>query len=83
MGTWQLQKAKAKFSEVIDLAQTDGPQIITRRGVETVVILPIDEWNRLKPGSNEALFKVLQAGSHFDIAIPKRGQQQHRKPVVF
>ena len=83
MSTWQLQKAKAKFSELIDLAQTDGPQIITRRGVETAVILPIDEWHRLKPGSNEALFKVLQAGSHFDIPSPKRGQHKHRKPVVF
>jgi antitoxin Phd len=83
MGTWQLQQAKAKFSEVIDLAQTDGPQIITRRGVETAVILPIDEWQRLKPGSNESLFKALQAGSHFDIPIPKRGQHKHRKPVKF
>ena len=47
MASWQLQEAKAKFSEVIDTAEKKGPQIVTRHGVETAVILPISEWRRL------------------------------------
>jgi prevent-host-death family protein len=46
MGSWQLQEAKAKLSEVIATAQTQGPQIITQRGVNTAVIIPFDEWER-------------------------------------
>jgi antitoxin Phd len=37
---WQLQQAKAQFSEVFDLALTQGPQKVTRRGKDAVVILP-------------------------------------------
>ncbi len=45
--TWQLQEAKNKLSEVIDEALSDGPQIITRRGVETAVVLSYDDYHKL------------------------------------
>jgi len=45
---WQVYDAKARFSELLDTALKDGPQVITRRGVETAVLVPIDEWKRLK-----------------------------------
>jgi prevent-host-death family protein len=48
MASWQLQEAKAKFSEVIDTAEKKGPQIVTRHGTETVVIVPIEQWKRLQ-----------------------------------
>ena len=85
MGTWQLQEAKAKLSAVIDLAATDGPQTITRRGVETAVIVPIDEWRRLQatPAPKRTLLEVLQSGPQYDLNIPPRGQHKHRKPVIF
>jgi len=44
--TWSVAEAKAKFSEVIDRAQSDGPQIITRKGRKAVVIVSADEWER-------------------------------------
>jgi prevent-host-death family protein len=44
---WQLQEAKQKLSEVVDRALDDGPQTITRRGVEVVVVLAVDEYRRL------------------------------------
>lgn len=44
---WQLQDAKSRFSEVIDLALAQGAQIVTRRGKKTVVVLPFDEYERL------------------------------------
>ena len=47
MQHWQLQKAENKFSADIDSALKDGPQIVIRRGVETVVILAADEYREL------------------------------------
>jgi antitoxin Phd len=44
---WQLQEAKNKFSEVVDEALSQGPQVITRRGVETVIILSYAEYRKL------------------------------------
>ena len=44
---WQVQEAKAKFSAVLDAVEEEGPQVVTRRGVETAVIVPIKQWHRL------------------------------------
>ncbi|HTW47696.1 MAG TPA: type II toxin-antitoxin system Phd/YefM family antitoxin [Acidobacteriaceae bacterium] len=44
---WQVQTAKAKFSEVFHLARTKGPQRITRQGREAVVMLSEEEYERL------------------------------------
>lgn len=43
---WTVAEAKAKFSEVIDRAQSDGPQTITRKGKTAVVIVAAEEWAR-------------------------------------
>ena len=45
---WQVYDAKARFSEFLDATLKEGPQVVTRRGVETAVLVPIDEWKRLK-----------------------------------
>ena len=45
--TWQLQTAKARFSEVFRLARTEGPQLITRQGKEGVVMLPVEQFDQL------------------------------------
>jgi len=44
---WQLQEAKNKFSEVVEQALSQGPQVITRRGVETVILLSYAEYRKL------------------------------------
>jgi prevent-host-death family protein len=44
---WQLQTAKARFSEVVRKAQAEGPQYVTRQGKDAVVILPAEEFERL------------------------------------
>jgi prevent-host-death family protein len=44
---WQIQEAKNKLSEVIDRALRQGPQIITRRGVEAVIVLSYQEYRKL------------------------------------
>jgi prevent-host-death family protein len=43
---WTVAEAKAKLSEVIEKAQTDGPQRITRHGKEAVVVVSAEEWKR-------------------------------------
>ena len=47
MGTWQLQEARRRFSEVVDQALTAGPQRVTRHRKPAVVVAE-DEWRRLR-----------------------------------
>ena len=47
MRMWQLQEAKNKFSEVVDEAIRSGPQLITKRGVEAVILLSYAEYRKL------------------------------------
>ena len=49
---WSLYEAKNKFSEVINKALAQGPQVITRRGEEVVVILSKEEYKRLQKTEN-------------------------------
>jgi len=44
---WQLQTAKAQFSELFRRARTEGPQVVTRQGKEQVVVLPAEQFAQL------------------------------------
>ena len=44
---WQLQEAKSKFSELVEKTLSNGVQFVTRRGKKAVVVMPIDEYERL------------------------------------
>lgn len=56
---WSVAEAKAKFSEVIERAKTDGPQRVTKNGRDAVVVVSADEWDR-SDASRGSLFDVLQ-----------------------
>ena len=47
MTSWQLQEAKNKLSELIDRAVSEGPQIITRHGIEVAVVMPFAQYKQL------------------------------------
>ncbi|MGF6228300.1 antitoxin Phd [Inquilinus ginsengisoli] len=47
MAEWQVQEAKARFSEVVERARTEGPQTITRHGRERAVLLSIEDYHAL------------------------------------
>jgi prevent-host-death family protein len=65
---WQLQEAKARFSEVFRLARERGPQRVTKHGREAVVILPAEEYARLaRPETHKGSL------SEFFAASPLRG----------
>lgn len=44
--TWTVAEAKAKFSELIDKAKSEGPQKITRHGRTTAVVVAAEDWTR-------------------------------------
>jgi prevent-host-death family protein len=44
---WQLQEAKNRFSEVVEEALKQGPQIITRRGIETAIVLSYTDYRKM------------------------------------
>jgi prevent-host-death family protein len=44
---WQLQEAKNKFSELVNKARTNGPQVVTKMGKESVVVLSIEDYRKL------------------------------------
>jgi antitoxin Phd len=46
---WKLEDAKARFSEVVRLARSEGPQHVTVRGREAVVVMSVEELERLSP----------------------------------
>ena len=50
---WQLQAAKARFSELFRRARSEGPQWVTRQGKEAVVVLPAEEFERLQARSRQ------------------------------
>lgn len=60
MQTWQLQHAKNRFSEVVDKALAQGPQMITRRGAETAVVLSVEEYRKLQRPDSD-LVEFFQA----------------------
>jgi len=44
--SWTVAEAKAKFSELIDRARSQGPQTVTRKGRSAVVVVSVEEWER-------------------------------------
>jgi antitoxin Phd len=51
--SWQLQTAKARFSEVFRLARIEGPQRITRQGKEGVVMISDEQYDQLAGKSHQ------------------------------
>lgn len=74
MHTWQLQEAKSRFSEVVDLSLREGPQMVTRRGQDAVVVLSALEYRRLI-GSAPLLGVLLKAprGGPLDVERSREG----------
>ena len=82
MASWQVQDAKARFSEFLDATIKKGPQIVTRRGIETAVLVPIEDWHRLLAAARPSLKALLLGpGPRFDIPVPQRGKLR-RRPIV-
>ncbi|MCE2916312.1 MAG: type II toxin-antitoxin system Phd/YefM family antitoxin [Rubrivivax sp.] len=80
MQSWPVQDAKARFSEFLDACLASGPQLVTRRGSEAAVLVPVDEWRRLTAAARPSLKALLLAdGARSDTLVPGRGRAQRRK----
>ena len=80
---WPVQDAKSKFSELLDTAIAEGPQIVTKRGVEAAVLLPIDQWRRLERMTRPDLKELLLSPeARTDQLTPPRRQHQRRSPLA-
>jgi antitoxin Phd len=84
MGSWQVRDAKARFTEFLNTALKKGPQIVTRRGVETAVLVPIEDRRRMELSSRPS-FKtlLLGPGPRFEDLAPPRSGFKRRAPVEF
>jgi prevent-host-death family protein len=84
MSSWQLQDAKSRFSEFLNAALKKGPQVVTRRGVETAVLVPIEEWRRIQQSRRPNIKEfLLGPGLRFDNIVPPRRKWKRRPPIDF
>ena len=82
--TWQLQVAKARFSEVIDKALSEGPQIVTRRGKEEAVVVSIATFRDLERRARPSLKELLLAPEpRIEDLVPPRIKGRWRKIPEF
>lgn len=77
MHTWQLQEAKSRFSEVVELSLNEGPQLVTRRGEEAVVILAANDYRRLS-GQTLSLLDCLLNAPRGDALVLDRSPEAIR-----
>ena len=76
---WPVQDAKARFSELLDTAIAEGPQIVTKRGVETAVLVPIEHWRILERTTRPDLKELLLSPeARTDALVPPRGRHRRR-----
>jgi prevent-host-death family protein len=81
-GSWALQDAKARFSEVVRKAKTDGPQRVTLHGREEVVIVSVDEYRRVKgEATGEALVKLMQDSPLGDVEFERLREESPVRDV--
>ena len=83
MRTWPVQDAKARFSAFLEASLREGPQIVTKRGVEAAVLIPVEEWRRLQRSGRPTLKELLLADApRADIPVPPRGRARRRVPAA-
>jgi prevent-host-death family protein len=81
MRTWQVEDAEARFRELLDACLKEGPQVVTRRGVEAAVLVPIEEWRRLQRRSQPTLKQLLLGERpRFEALVPPRRPWRLRPP---
>ena len=80
MQTWPVQDAKARFSEFLEACMAEGPQMVTKRGAEAAVLVPVDEWRRLQAAARPSLKQLLLSDeARGDLLVLARGSARRRK----
>ena len=74
MSVWQVQEAKARFSEVVKKAETEGPQDITLHGRPVAVVLSLKQYESLS-GRNQSLVEFMRQAPFPDLELDLTRQQ--------
>ena len=84
MASWQVQDAKARFSEFLAAALAKGPQIVTRRGVDAAVLVPFDQWRRLEQTARPSLkaFHLAPEPRQDDLVPARRRRRRRVAPAL-
>jgi len=81
MKSWPVQDAKARFSELLETCLKHGPQVVTKRGAEAAVLVPVGDWRRLQQAARPTLKSLLLSPhGRGDIPVPERGRLRRRPP---
>lgn len=78
---WQLQQAKQRLSEVVRRALEEGPQIVTRHGQDTVVVVSVEEFDRMRRGRPD-FREFLRAAPDLDRLPIRRDRRPARRVVL-
>ena len=80
MHSWPVQDAKARFSEMLETSLAEGPQLVTKHGKATAVLVPIRQWDALQSSNKRSLKQLLLDRTVVaDIPVPPRGGLKLRK----
>ncbi len=74
---WQLHAAKQHFSEVVERARRDGPQVVTKHGKEAVVVVSAEDYRRLR-GGGPSLVEFIRSAPGFDVLDLDRAEDRGR-----
>ncbi|MBM0106481.1 type II toxin-antitoxin system Phd/YefM family antitoxin [Steroidobacter sp. S1-65] len=81
MKRWPVQDAKARFSELLQASLTRGPQLVTMRGEEAAVLVPVEQWRRLNARARPGLKALLlEHEAPAELTLPARGKLRRRAP---
>ncbi len=80
MKTWPVQDAKARFSEFLEACIAAGPQMVTRRGAEAAVLVPVAQWRRIESTARPSLKQLLRSDAARTMSLtPARRTARRRK----
>jgi len=79
--TWKLEDAKARFSELVRRAREDGPQRVTVRGKAAVMVISVEDMDRLRPEPETPdWLAALRASGLGELPLPERDSSPVRYP---
>jgi prevent-host-death family protein len=79
MKRWPLHVARARFGEILDACWHEGPQLLTRRGVETAVLVSLEQWQSITRVEKPTLKDLLLTDmARANLPAPLRGHRRRR-----
>jgi len=80
MRAWPVQDAKARFSEMLETCLREGPQVVTKRGADAAILVPVTDWQRLQRAAKPTLKELLLSDdARGALIVPPRGGRRRRK----